>query len=103
MNCNDKGNKHTFTNAPHTDMFVCTICGFEVTGLELMQNGAKPSKMVPSLSAQRLVDEFGFPLPKKEEISVEDLILVKGFLGNLKDQTLSRSTHRVLQDLLQRL
>lgn len=63
----------------------------------------RSSKMVPKIPASGLVDEFGFPLPKKEEISVEDLALVRGFLGNLRDSTLSRSTHRVLQDLLQRL
>lgn len=53
-----------------------------------------------------LVDEFGFEIPKGEAaapIKPEDLTLIRGFLGNLKDQTLSRSIHRVLTDLLERL
>ncbi len=63
-----------------------------------------------SLAAQvplaGLVDEFGFEIPKGETaspVTVEDFKLIRGFLGNLKDQTLSRSIHRVLTDLLERL
>ena len=64
-----------------------------------------PRKMAPSLPATRMADEFGFPMDPqaKPATSPEDMVLIKGFLGNLKDQTLSRSTHRVLSDLLGRL
>lgn len=69
-----------------------------------------PPKMAPSLPACRMVsstgsttDEFGFPTAPPPAISPEDLELAKRFLGNLKDQTLSRSVHRVLEDLIGRL
>lgn len=66
----------------------------------------EPVPMASQLPATRMVDEFGFPLAPREKsspVTMEDLSLIRGFLGNLKDQTLSRGIHRVLGDLLERL
>jgi len=52
------------------------------------------------------LDEFGFPLPPGETtkaITSSDIEKVRGFLGSLADSTLSRSTFKELQDLLERL
>ncbi len=65
-----------------------------------------PCKMASKVSPAGLVDEFGFPLPAGEmgkEISPTDLELIRRFLGQIKDSTLSRGTHRVLSDLLERI
>lgn len=62
----------------------------------------KPFDMAPTLPTSRMVDEFGFPSPSVE-ITKEDCELCKRFLGNLRDETLSRGVKKVLEDLLKRL
>ena len=64
------------------------------------------SKMASQLPAPGLVDEFGFPLGASEispSIKNEDITLIRGFLGQIKDTTLSRGVKRALEDLLERL
>lgn len=110
-NCNSKGEYHDLYSPMNEDGLRCTRCDFQISGLELMQNGfGDPNfgKVAPSLPATRVAlepncDEFGFPTPAPLAVSREDMELIKRFLGNLKDSTNSRGILKTLTDLLGRL
>lgn len=64
------------------------------------------SLLAPKVPLAGLVDEFGFPLPAgttHKTITMEDAELIRRFLGQVKDNTLSRGVYKVLEDLLGRL
>lgn len=61
------------------------------------------SKVALSVPTSRMVDFEADAEPPKVELSHEDVELCKLFLGRIKDETLSRSTHKVLTDLIGRL
>jgi len=82
----------------------CNHLLYEVT-FENKCSGCQ-SVLEPKVPLSGMVDQFGFPLPAGETtkaITSSDIEKVRGFLGSLKDSTLSRSTFKELQDLLERL
>jgi len=80
---------HAFLYRSITDDLCCAKCAYIISGMELMQNGEPPNlKMAPEIPAQRILDEFGFPIPEtpKASISSEDLELTKRFLKDAQDK-----------------